>query len=94
MYLSFFSITILISSSPLIEGICTDRIPAFYDTVLDVRVIADVYVIQNNGILDVTVVSDKGFLKITESSTVPLTIQPLEIRLFSTFAPTLYFCRR
>jgi len=28
-----------------------------------VRVIADVYVIQNNGILDVTVVSDKGFLE-------------------------------
>ena len=31
------------------------------------------------------------FLKITESSTVPFTIQPLEIRLFLTCAPTLYF---
>ena len=57
-------------------------------------VVADIYVIQDNRILDVAVIADKGFLKITESSTVPLTMQPLEIRLLDTFTPTLYFAGR
>ena len=28
-----------------VEGVCADRIPAFHDTVLDMGVVADIYVV-------------------------------------------------
>ena len=43
--------------------ICTDRITALYDTVLDVCVVSKIDIVQNNRILDHAVFSDENLLK-------------------------------
>ena len=47
----------------LMVGICADRSPALHDAVLDMRIIANIHIIQNDGIFDVAVAPDVGFLK-------------------------------
>ena len=41
----------------------TDCIAAFYDTVLNVGIIANINIIKNNGILDVAVITYEYFLE-------------------------------
>ena len=47
----------------LVTGIGTDGVPALHNTVLDICVIPEVYIIQNNGIADDAVISHKCLLK-------------------------------
>ena len=75
----------------LVVGVGADRIVAFYDAVLDVGIVTDVNIVQDDGVLMVQLLPMKAPLNTTESSTVPFTILPDEIRLLRMFAPTLYF---
>lgn len=43
--------------------ICTKCITALHDTVLNITVIPDMYIIQNNRILDDTVITDINFFE-------------------------------
>ena len=43
--------------------ICPDRIPALNDTVFDICIVSEIYIVQNNRVFNHTVVSDKYLFK-------------------------------